>query len=58
MILGSSARSWGRMCPTAMIFTPCKDGVSHHESEDISRECAEAGTNVLLRTAIELADRV
>ena len=55
---GHDAFHLARICPTAMIFTPCKDGISHHESEDISREWAEAGTNVLLRTAIELADRV
>ena len=40
-----------------MIFTPCKDGVSHHESEDITQRWAEAGANLLLRTAVELADR-
>ena len=46
------------ICPTAMIFTPCVDGVSHHESEDITREWAQGGADVLLQTAIELADRL
>ncbi|HPG05134.1 MAG TPA: M20/M25/M40 family metallo-hydrolase, partial [Rhodoblastus sp.] len=55
---GHDAFHLAKVCPTAMIFTPCKDGISHHESEDITREWAEAGTNVLLRAAIELAERV
>ena len=47
-----------KLCPTAMIFTPCKDGISHNEAEDITQGWAQAGADVLLRTAIELADRV
>ena len=34
--------------PTAMIFVPCKDGVSHNEIEDARPEHLEAGCNVLL----------
>ncbi|KVA10696.1 Zn-dependent hydrolase [Burkholderia latens] len=34
--------------PTAMIFVPCKDGVSHNEIEDAKPEHLEAGCNVLL----------
>ncbi len=40
-----------------MIFTPCKDGISHNEAEDITKTWAQAGADVLLQTAIELADR-
>ena len=36
-----------RSVPTAMIFTPCKDGLSHNEAESIMPEEAEAGCQVL-----------
>ncbi|UUZ77114.1 Zn-dependent hydrolase [Polaromonas sp. P1(28)-13] len=36
------------IAPTAMIFVPCKDGVSHNEIEDAKAEHLEAGCNVLL----------
>lgn len=44
--------------PTAMIFIPCKDGLSHNELESISADHAEAGCNVLLNTVIRIAERV
>lgn len=34
--------------PTAMIFIPCKDGLSHNEAEYAKPEDIEAGANVLL----------
>ena len=46
------------VAPTAMIFTPCVDGVSHNESERISPEWAAAGANVLLHAALEKAEVV
>lgn len=33
---------------TAMVFVPCKDGISHNEIEDAKPEHLEAGCNVLL----------
>ena len=39
-------------CPTAMLFAPCKDGVSHHESESAEPEDLEAVCNVLLHTVL------
>lgn len=44
-----------RIAPTAMIFTPCVDGLSHNEAEEISREWAKAGTDVLLQAVVETA---
>src|SRR5262249_46364277 len=38
-----------RVAPAAMIFIPCKDGISHNEIEDALPEHVEAGANVLLR---------
>jgi N-carbamoyl-L-amino-acid hydrolase len=37
----------GRL-PVAMIFVPCKDGISHNEIEDAKPEHLSAGCNVLL----------
>jgi N-carbamoyl-L-amino-acid hydrolase len=36
------------VAPTAMIFVPCKDGVSHNEIEDAKPEHLAAGCQVLL----------
>ncbi|OWT80698.1 MULTISPECIES: Zn-dependent hydrolase [unclassified Achromobacter] len=36
------------VAPAAMIFVPCKDGISHNEIEDAKPEHLEAGANVLL----------
>lgn len=54
---GHDAVHIAKIVPSAMIFTPCKDGISHNEAEDILPEWAEAGANVLLRTALTLANR-
>jgi N-carbamoyl-L-amino-acid hydrolase len=43
--------------PTAMIFTPCKDGLSHNEAESILPEEAEAGTQVLFEAVLARANR-
>ncbi|MBV9738047.1 MAG: M20/M25/M40 family metallo-hydrolase [Hyphomicrobiales bacterium] len=36
-----------RLCPTGMIFVPCRDGVSHNEAEYTSLENMVAGVEVL-----------
>lgn len=41
--------------PTAMIFVPCKDGVSHNEAEDITPTQAEQGLAVLYDTLTRLS---
>jgi N-carbamoyl-L-amino-acid hydrolase len=44
-----------KVCPTAMIFIPCRDGLSHHPAEWAEpRHCAD-GARVLAATLIELA---
>ncbi len=55
---GHDAVYMARVCPTAMIFTPCIDGISHNEVEDIKPAWAEAGANVLLQAALEKAEIV
>ncbi len=41
--------------PTSMIFTPCKDGISHNEIESTSKEECTAGCNVLLHAMMKMA---
>ncbi len=43
--------------PTAMIFTPCKDGLSHNEAESIEPGEAEAGCQMLLDVVLARANR-
>lgn len=45
---GHDAGYLAHVAPTAMIFVPCKDGLSHNEEESILEEDAEKGANVLL----------
>jgi N-carbamoyl-L-amino-acid hydrolase len=42
-----------RVAPTGMIFIPCENGLSHNEMENISKEDAANGTNVLLHAILE-----
>jgi N-carbamoyl-L-amino-acid hydrolase len=52
---GHDARYLHYLCPTGMIFIPCKDGISHNEAESISPADAAAGARLLAETAFELA---
>jgi N-carbamoyl-L-amino-acid hydrolase len=54
---GHDAVHTARIIPTAMIFTPCKDGLSHNEEESIQPEEAEAGTQVLFEAVLARANR-
>ena len=54
---GHDAYNMASVCPTAMIFTPCKDGISHNEKEDMTREDALPATNVLLHAVLARASR-
>ncbi len=47
-----------RVAPTAMVMCPCVDGLSHNEAEEISKEWAEAGANVLMHAVVETAEIV
>ena len=40
-----------RVAPAAMIFVPCRDGLSHNEAEYVEPADAVAGARVLLRAA-------
>jgi len=45
------------LCPTAMIFIPCRGGVSHRPDEYSSPEQIAKGVLVLARTLENLASR-
>jgi len=47
-----------QVAPTAMIMCPCVDGLSHNEAEEISKDWAVAGTDVLLHAVLEVAQIV
>lgn len=51
---GHDAQMMARICPTAMIFVPSKDGISHNPKEYTSKEHLDAGAEVLLSTISKL----
>ncbi len=55
---GHDACYIARVAPTSMIFTPCVDGVSHNEAEDIKQDWSTAGANVLLWAVLDKAEIV
>lgn len=52
---GHDAVYLARTAPTAMIFVPCKDGISHNEIEDAQPEHLAAGAQVLLHAMLKVA---
>ena len=53
---GHDACNLAGRVPTTMIFVPCKDGVSHNESESATPADCAAGADVLLHTLLALAN--
>ncbi len=54
---GHDAVYVARTAPTAMIFVPCKDGISHNEVEDARPEHLAAGCDALLQVLLAAAGR-
>ena len=52
---GHDACNLANVVPSAMIFVPCKDGVSHNELEDATQADCTAGANTLMHTVLALA---
>lgn len=52
---GHDALHLARICPAGMIFIPCRDGVSHHETEHAEPSDVTAGARVLAFAAASLA---
>ncbi len=55
---GHDACYMADIVPSGMVFTPCKDGISHNEIESTTIEQCEAGCNVLLHAMIEASDNM
>ena len=52
---GHDACNLNTILPAAMVFVPCKDGISHNELEDATQLDCTAGANVLMHTVLALA---
>ncbi|MEM8649751.1 MAG: Zn-dependent hydrolase [Pseudomonadota bacterium] len=55
---GHDACAISNVAPTAMVFCPCVDGLSHNEAEEITSEWARAGAEVLMHAVLEVAEIV
>lgn len=54
---GHDAYYMSRVAPTAMLFSPCVDGITHNEAEDVPREATIAAANVFANAVLARADR-
>ena len=54
---GHDAYAVATMAPTAMIFTPCHEGISHNVNEAIELARSVPGANLLLNAAVARANR-
>ena len=54
---GHDAYAVATMAPTAMIFTPCFEGISHNVNEAIELARSVPGANLLLNAAVARANR-
>lgn len=54
---GHDAYHMALHCPSAMIFTPCKGGITHNNNESCTPEDFLAGLNMLLHAVVARADR-
>lgn len=53
---GHDAQMLARMCPTAMIFTPSVNGISHNPAEHTDPGDLIEGANILLQTMLRLSE--
>ena len=54
---GHDAYNMASICPTALIFSPCDDGISHNEKESTRLEDQIPGIDLLLNAVLARADR-
>ena len=50
---GHDAGYVSTVAPSAMVFVPCRDGISHNEAEFTSKEQCAAGAQVLLQAVLD-----
>lgn len=56
-IAGHDAYYISRIAPTALVFSPCIDGITHNEAEDVPREATNQAVNVFFDAVVARADR-
>jgi N-carbamoyl-L-amino-acid hydrolase len=54
---GHDAYALAELTPTAMIFTPCRGGISHNTNEDIELNRTLPGANLLCNAVLRRANR-
>lgn len=54
---GHDAYNMCAIAPTALIFCPCIDGITHNENEDVERDPTVQAANVLLHSVLARANR-
>ena len=52
---GHDAAVVSKVCPSAMLFVRCKDGISHHPDESVQTADVAAALDALTRAVLELA---
>lgn len=55
---GHDAYHLSKICPTALIFSPCHEGITHNEAEHIEKDYTIPGVNVLMHAVLARANRV
>jgi beta-ureidopropionase / N-carbamoyl-L-amino-acid hydrolase len=53
---GHDAYHMAKLCPATMLFTPCRNGISHNEAEDIDFAMTVPAVNVLLNAVLARAN--
>ncbi len=53
---GHDAYNMTNICDSALIFCPCKDGLSHNENEHVDRHIANPSINILFNSVVERAN--
>ena len=56
-IAGHDAYYISRIAPTALVFSPCVDGITHNEAEDVRRGPTIEAVNVFFDAVVARADR-
>ena len=54
---GHDAYCLATHCPTAMVFAPCRGGITHNNEESCEPKDFDAGLNILLHAVVGRADR-
>ena len=56
-IAGHDAYYISRIAPTALVFSPCVNGITHNEAEDVPRDATNDAVNVLFDAVVARANR-